>query len=58
MGSYDSGTYQPIFSVVGKECKPGTEKKRFVRIIRDAFKRAGGRRASIRKALASGDQQF
>lgn len=37
MGSYDSSTYQPIFSVAAKNANP-EQKEEFVRIIRDTLK--------------------
>ncbi len=37
MGSYDSSTYQPIFSVAAKNANP-QQKEEFVRIIRDTLK--------------------
>ena len=52
MGSYDSSTYQPIFSVAAKNANP-EQKEEFVRIIRDTLKEQVERGIN-KKALLAG----
>ena len=52
MGSYDSGTYQPVFSVMAKYANK-SDKEEFVRIIREEMKRQA-ENGIDKKALLAG----